>query len=227
MIPQVAGGDLSVSVCVSETNQASRLRALAIAGAALALGLMLWRGAEVFTAQPQTQPASQQDRQLLNLIEPVTGAGNARISVRYSEAGERSFLVLVNGTESATSPHAARIESILSAGAGYSSADTLTVQQFPFAPGVSAAPQVTELTEMSVLGLLTLLLCFLGFAPRRSAPKHVPQIVESETAPLRPQAAPVRVGISPKANRAAEAAAQDPAKAAEIIRKWMAGESAA
>jgi len=217
-----------MSARATQTDPSRRLRALAIAGAALAFGLMAWRGASVLTANVPAEPASQQDRHILNLIEPVTGPGNARVSVRYSgENGGRSFLVLINGAETNASPYAPRIESLLTAGAGYEPAsDKLTLQQFPFAQGASAAPQPAEIAEIAALGLLTLLLCFLGLSPRREAPRQAEALPQSEGAQS-PTEIMTRKPAPLKTSRAAQAAAEDPAKAAEVIRKWMAGETAA
>ena len=206
-----------------------RARMICAFAALVLLGLGLWRGAEIFT-KPAGAPdfISQEQQTLLHVLEPLAGAGNVRLTVRREEGGSRTFLVFVNTAAGNIRPLAREIETTLVHAAGFSSAkgDALTVREFPFAAGTSAAPQPRELIELGVIALLVFLLSWGAFAPQ-SAPaertaRKKPKPAANDAAP-RPR--PVAVDVTPmpgsQAASAAKSASEDPAGTAKIIRAWM------
>lgn len=208
-----------------------RTRAICAFAAFVLLALGTWRAAEVFT-QPAVSdaPISLEQQKLLNVIEPLAGAGNVRINVHRTDAGARDFLVMIDTAGTPARGLGSDIEAVLTKAAGFSAAagDTLTVQEFPFAEGASARPQPSELGQLGIMALLVFLLSWGAFAPAPSsaAPALVARKKDRKpttTSTRRPR--PVAVDISsPQASRAATAAqtaSENPAETAKVIRAWM------
>lgn len=213
----------------TDVSGSRRARAICALAAVFLLGLGLWRGAEVFSAPAgNAHVATSEQQNLLNVIEPLAGAGNVRVSVRRAGNGVRNFLVMIDTTSGETGPLGQEIEAILVTAVGFNTAlgDTLTVKEFPFARGTSAQPAAAELIELGLIGFLVILLSWGAFMPSRpeTAPVYKKRSkTERDPAPTRTR--PVAVDLSPpagsKTSSAAKAANEDPVGTAKIIRAWM------
>ena len=225
---------MAAKTAETEASGLRNVRAIAAFAAFILLGLGIWRASDVFT-QPAvgTAAISLEQEKLLHVIEPLTGPGNVRVSVRRSEAGERDFLVMIDTASSGARDLGQQIEAILGKAAGFTAAqgDTLTVQEFPFADGARARPEASELAQLGIMGLLVFLLSWGAFAPASSAP--APEITHRKKprrgGPAAPEDArrprPVAVDMTPSdgssAAAAAKTASDNPAETAKIIRAWM------
>lgn len=206
-----------------------RARAICAMAACILLGLGIWRGAEVFSqpADVQSQLSAEQQK-LLHVIEPLTGAGNARVTVRKSGKKTRDFLVMIDASSGIAQSAPADIEAILINAAGFNAAlgDTLTVRQLAFASGTSANPEAAELIELSVMGLLVFLLSWGAFAPTRQATETRLRSKNKRSPDNRPpRTRPVAVDLTETPNSktvsAAKTATENPAETANVIRAWM------
>jgi flagellar biosynthesis/type III secretory pathway M-ring protein FliF/YscJ len=201
-------------------------RALALAAFVIALGLIAWRGNALLTTDnPLSATATPLEASLMNIIEPVAGRGNARISVNMSADGGRTVLVLL---DAAATAQASTVESLVSAAARLDvlAGDLLVMQQVTFAKGAPGRPDAAAYGELSFLALLAGLLGWLAFAPRddvvvetvEEAPPRT--LAPTHDRPLTPT--PVRAVRAPfPSSDAVELARKDPARAAEILRGWM------
>ena len=210
-------------------NGARRQRAICAIAAFVLLGLGIWRGAEAF--QPVTETPvqlSEQQQQILHVVEPLAGAGNVRVTVRRAGKAARDFLILINSPGGALQPIAKDIEAILGSAVGFDAGrgDTLTVREFPFAKGVAGGPDIAEMVELGVIGLLVFLLSWGAFAPAKVEPELVTRTRPKRTSEVKPaRTRPVAVDLSQsgggKMSSAAKTATEDPAGTAKIIRAWM------
>ncbi|MBU1288953.1 MAG: hypothetical protein KJ871_14645 [Alphaproteobacteria bacterium] len=205
-------------------------RALALAAFVIALGLLAWRGSTLLTAD-HALPASATplEASLINLVDPVAGAGNARISVTTTAAGGRTVLVLLDAAEAA---RASTIESLVTTAArlDVAAGDLLVIQTAPFARGAPGRPDSQAYGELALLALLVGLAGWLGFAPR--ADSEVPGTTTEH--PKAPMEAPVHsltttamrpLRTVPVTSDVADLARKDPARAADILRGWMKNET--
>lgn len=201
-------------------------RALALAAFVIALGILAWRGSALLTSDnPLPATATPIEVSLMNIIEPVAGPGNARISVNTSATGGRTVLVLLDAEAGA---QASTIESLVTAAARLDvmAGDLFVMQQAVFAKGAPGRPDAAAYGELSFLALLTGLLGWLAFVPRDEmvfeTVEDVPHGALGST-PERTLAPtpihPVRTALPP--SDAAELARKDPARAADILRGWM------
>ncbi|KDA04314.1 hypothetical protein [Hyphomonas oceanitis] len=139
-------------------------RALAMAAFVIALGLLAWRGSTLLTADhPLPASATPLEVSLMNLVDPVAGPGNARISVTTTATGGRTVLVLLDAAEAA---QASMIESLVTTAArlDVASGDLLVIQTAPFARGAPGRPDAEAYGELALLALLAGLAGWLGFA---------------------------------------------------------------
>lgn len=204
---------------------AARLAALLVA--AVALGLLAWRGASLLTRPPAPAAASAAEAALADLILPVVGPGLARLSVTYNSAGGRTVLILVDQGAADRIPELKRIAPI-AAGILPEQGDRLVIETVAFAPGLPGRPGPEAWAELAALGLLVVLggaLALMG-GQGQAAPQAVPQTL-SPAAPVaeRPREAPrpVRTASAPAQPEvaAADLARRDPARAAAVVRGWL------
>ena len=201
-------------------------QALAMAAFVIALGLLAWRGSTLLTADhPLPASATPLEASLMNVVDPVAGPGNARISVTTTATGGRTVLVLLDAAEAAK---ASMIESLVTTAArlDVTSGDLLVIQTAPFARGAPGRPDAEAYGELALLALLAGLAGWLGFAPRMDS--EVPGMVREY--PEAPPEAPVRslattpirpLRTVPVTSDVADLARKDPARAADILRGWM------
>ena len=198
-------------------------RALATAAFVIALGLLAWRGSTLLTADhPLPASATPLEASLMNLVDPVAGAGNARISVTTTATGGRTVLVLLEAAKAST------IESLVTTAArlDVAAGDLLVIQTAPFARGAPGRPDAEAYGELALLALLAGLAGWLGFASRtdsevpRTVTEHPQAPIEAPVRPLATTAVrPLRT--VPVTSDVAELARKDPARAAVILRGWM------
>ncbi|MBY9067374.1 hypothetical protein K1X12_10715 [Hyphomonas sp. WL0036] len=202
-----------------QTGQAMRLAALLMLF--LALSLAVWRASSLLTGS-QPDPRSPAEASLLNLIEPIAGAGNARVTIARNPEGGRTLLLLLDA-RAATA--AGDLQRILpdAAGLDFKRGDKLVIEQAAFARGLPGRPDTAAWLELSALGLISLISAGMALSTLRPAgsvaapaPAREPER-EMRVEPLRPlrPIAPVSVPD------ASEAARRDPAKAAAVLRGWM------
>ena len=111
---------MAAKTAETEASGLRNVRAIAAFAAFILLGLGIWRASDVFT-QPAvgTAAISLEQEKLLHVIEPLTGPGNVRVSVRRSEAGGRDFLVMIDTASSGARDLGQQIEAILGKAAGF------------------------------------------------------------------------------------------------------------
>jgi hypothetical protein len=201
-------------------------RALALTAFVIALGLLAWRGSVLLTsdsALPVT--ATPLEASLMNIIDPVVGTGNARISVNTADTGARTVLVLL---DAAASSQASTIEGLVTAAArmDVAAGDLLITQKAEFVRGTPGRPDTRAYGELAMLALLVGMLGWMAFVPQAESvaevaidpPLHTLVTEQRAIAP-----APVRtVRTAVPTTDAADLVRKDPARAADILRGWMA-----
>lgn len=211
-------------------GRAAIARGLLLSALALAGALLFWRGVEAFAASPAGALAgSTQEVRLARLLEPVAGAGKVQISVRETPDGVSHYLVMLDRAPENGAELVGRVEAVIAAAAGYNPAigDTLSVQQFPFASGVASRPNLAAMTELGAISVLCGLILgafFLGRSRRAE-----PVSFEASLAPTDARISTVRPiagelieeEAGPALSQAGQAAAMDPAGAAQVLRRWM------
>lgn len=213
-------------VIMAFTVGSSPARNLTLLAMILAAGVFCLRGADILTRPaPVTATGSQAERALTNLLEPVAGPGNIRVSLKRGEIDR--YMVLLNGPRE-TSPETERlshdISAILTAATDYDAAsDTLTITSLPFAAGITPQPTQSDWLELGGLGLLLASLTLLLTLPGKAR-----ETVDDMSSPQpRPFArAEVETTLNDGASRdirmAGQLAQQDPDRTARLIRQWMA-----
>ncbi len=202
------------------TTKSPTTRILALIALCLAMGAFSLRSIDLFSGSDQARAATPIEQSLVNLVEPVAGYGNVRISV-HGELN-RTILVLLNQTEAAVGQQE-QVELIIKAATGFNpEADTLTVTQFAFANGLGTGLSPLQLLELLVLGLASACLTALLLVPAR----HEADMLPIARKPISPPDQPPSVrAIAPASSReidrATELAADDPAGTAQLIRQWM------
>ena len=203
-------------------------RALALFAFLLATILGCWRAADIFSADtPDWQPASATEASLMGILEPVAGEGNIRLSVTGDAGTGRTVMVLLSSKAADAAPTIERLATsvaMIQPAAG----DQLIVEQAAFAGGFPGQPSTEEWIELVLLGALSLVLAWLGFAP--AAAPAVASGLAALPEPERAVSADVLPAARPKPqpashpDQAADLARKDPAKAASVLRSWMRGE---
>ena len=203
-------------------------RVLALIALCLAMGALSLRALDLFSSPSQTEaPQSAIERSLVNLLEPITGYGNVRVSVHDNQT-RRAFFVLINDSEGGVAANARlhQIEEIIAAATGLDSAlDTLTISQVPFAAGTGPTLSPLELSEIIVLALICVCLTGLLIRPYfaiSSVEQSAAQALEPRSPAQRPlHASPTPIRADDEVEQAAEIAVNDPAGTAQLIRQWM------
>lgn len=204
-----------------QTGKAIRLAALA--ALFLALSLCVWRASSLLTGSA-AQPKSPAEASLAALIDPIAGPGNSRISIAFNAEGGRTVFVLLDAP---AAPVASDLQRILPEAAGLDTAhgDKLLIEQAAFARGLPGRPDTAAWLELGALGLISLISAGIALITLR--PQPLPAL-----APSRPEAIPeargetlraLRPVAPPSAADASDVAQRDPARAAEVLRRWMRG----
>lgn len=208
---------------MTATDRAPTTRILTLAAIILAAGVLSFRAFDLFANSKAEPVGSSLEREITYLLEPLTGAGDVRVSV--SGRTDRQILIMMNG-DVGEDLRALRtqVESVLGASLGYDpQTDTLTLTQFPFARGVGSSFTLFQIAEFTGLSLLTILLLLIYTAPTRTAaPVKTAPPVEPETTFRRLD----RVELSEReppsdlrsAARLAESRSEDTAR---MVRGWM------
>jgi len=209
------------------TTKTPTTRILTLIALFLAAGVLSIRAADLFTTPAQApQNGSATERSLINLLEPVAGTGNIRVSIHGRF--DRTVLVLFNGPQVATEDSEAitlEIETITKAALALDTArETLTLSQFPFATTSQASISSLEMAELVGLGLLCALLTVMLIAPpSRTDAEHktLPQDVTAQPSNLRLVKEPPAAQVDAEIDRAAQIAVNDPTGTARLIRQWI------
>ncbi|MEO0607264.1 MAG: hypothetical protein AAFY82_03475 [Pseudomonadota bacterium] len=210
---------------MSATDRTSTTRLLALAALLLAAGVFAVRAADLFSRPAPAPIGDRADQELTYLIEPLIGADKVRVSLSGRQA--RTVLVLLDGEATANMTAArAQIESILEAAIGFDAeTDTLTLKQFPFAPGVTAALRPIEIAELTGLGLLCGVL-LMGLINRSGPPLGARSPLPVVAAPREPVqarlAAPEPEPVLPSDLHTASTLAETkPNETTRLVRDWM------
>lgn len=207
-------------------------RLMAMLVVAIALGLLAWRGASLLTRPAAPVAANAAEAALADIIAPVAGPGLSRLSVSYNAEGGRTVLILLDETAAARIPELERIAP-LAAGLIPERGDRLIIETVTFAAGLPGRPQPSAWLELAGLSLLVLLGGALAFLTGQSAPvlkpaaqtitPIAPATERSHEAPrpLRPVSAP-----APE-TAATDLVRRDPARAAAVVRGWLAAKDEA
>ncbi len=207
---------------MSAKDRTPTTRILALAAIILVAGLLSFRAYDLFGNSKTDPVGNSVERELTYLLEPITGEHKVRVSV--SGRTDRMILIMVDG-EIGTDLRAlrARVEDVLSASIGYApDADTLTLTQFPFAPGVAGSLTPLEMAELTGLGLLGLLLIANLLSPARQEQSEVPRPPRADPM-LQQQArlAPPDPAPSSEFQAASALAQSKPDETARLVRGWM------
>ncbi len=191
----------------------------------LVLALGGWRAMTILTRPVPAPTGSQLELGSLSLLETLAGPGDVRLSIRHNGGG-KTWLVLINRAETEAAPQLSeRIESLLVASGYFDPVrDTLSVQQYAFAPGLSLRPAPRDYAELAIFAALAGLLglAAIGMGRRADDPQPLQMIAPEpdmpaprplEPATVQPRARP-RQMVAVKANT-------DPARAANVLRDWM------
>lgn len=202
-------------------------RLLALLVLAIALGLLAWRGASLLTRPAAPAAANPAEAALADIIAPVAGPGLSRLSVSYNAEGGRTVLILLDETAAARIPELERIAP-LAAGLIPERGDRLIIETVTFAAGLPGRPQPSAWLELAGLGLLVLFGGALAFLTAQPAPVQRPsaQTIAPVTPPterLHEAPRPIRPVAAPAPETAAsDLARRDPARAAAVVRGWLA-----
>ncbi len=209
------------------TTKTPTTRILTLIALFLAAGVLSVRAADLFTAPVQApQSGSATEQSLINLLEPIAGAGNIRVSIHGRF--ERTVLVLFNGPQAATAASEAimlEIETITKAALALDTTrETLTLSQFPFATTSQASISSLKMAELVGLGLLCALLTVMLISPPGRADaehKALPQDVTAQPGNLRLVKETPAAQVDTDIDRAAQIAVNDPSGTAQLIRQWI------
>lgn len=202
------------------------VRLMAMLVLAIALGLLAWRGASLLTRPPAPAAANAAEAALADLLAPVAGPGLSRLSVTYNAEGGRTVLILLDETAAARIPELQRIAP-LAAGLIPERGDRLVIETVSFAPGLPGRPEPSAWLELAGLSLLVLFGGALAFLTAQPAPVLKP--ASQTLAPIPPSAErspeaprPLRPVAAPAPDSASDLARRDPARAAAVVRGWLA-----
>lgn len=208
---------------VSESGRPAGQRPIAMAAFVLVLLLAAWRGVALFDPLPAEPSGSAEERRLAGLVETLVGEGNVRIALSEAADGARTLLVLID------EPAAGRLNrdeiAALAGAAGFyreAAGDVLTLKALPFARSGSADGRMVllELAAFAALALLTGWQALTGGGAARAEFNSMP---DARSAP--PPGSPkplVTSGPSDPEPRAGRVLRQNPARAAAIVRAWIA-----
>ncbi|MCU0732306.1 MAG: hypothetical protein MUE84_12075 [Hyphomonas sp.] len=203
------------------------MRPLAMLACALALGLLCWRGGALLTGPGTPISASPAEAALADVLAPVAGPGLSRLSVTFNAEGGRTILLLLDDRAADRLPDLQRIAPI-AAGIIPERGDKLVIETVAFAEGLPGRPDAAAWAELAGLGGLVLIAGALAFLSGRAAPQAMPaaQILSAPQAEDRPREVPRPIrpvpAAAPASSGAVDMARRDPARAAAVVRGWMA-----
>lgn len=202
-------------------------RWLAMLICAVALSLLVWRGAAVLTGPTAPAPANAAEAALAGIVSPIAGPGLSRINVTFNADGGRTVLILLDERASAQIPELERIAT-LAAGIIPEQGDRLVIETVTFATGIPGRPAPEQWAELIGLAVLAIAGGALIFVSGSSPTVHTPaaQLISAPaSAPERTSAeaprTPRPVPVPQPTEAAAEIARRDPARAAAVVRGWM------
>ena len=209
----------------AEAGMGGLIRPMALAGCALAMGLLAWRGVALLTGPGAPVSASPAEAALADILSPVTGPGLSRLSVSYNAEGGRTVLILLDQTAVDRIPDLQRIAP-LAAGILPERGDKLIIETVAFAGGLPGRPDAAAWAELAGLAALVLIGGAIALFARPPAPQLVrsPQILPASEPAERPRETPRplrAVAAAPQTGAAADIARRDPARAAAVVRGWM------
>lgn len=207
----------------ADTATGGLMRPLALLACALALGLLAWRGALLLTGPGAPASAPAAEAALTDIVTSIAGPGLARVSAAPNAEGGRTVLILL---DERAAPRLTELQRIAPIAAGIlpERGDKLVIETVAFAGGLPGRPDLAAWIELAALAGLVLLSGALAVFAGRAQPAPVPaQILPSPQPADRPREAPRPLRAVPaSAEAAADIARRDPARAAAVVRGWMA-----
>ncbi|MFN4024229.1 MAG: hypothetical protein ACK4MQ_05320 [Hyphomonas sp.] len=207
-----------------QETQGRTLRLATLVILAVALSLGVWRASSLLT-EPDTTPNSPAEASIAALVEPIAGPRRARVSVMRNPEGGRTVFVLL---DAAAAPAAPELQRILPAAAGLQldRADRLIIEETVFARGLPGRPDSAAWMELGGLGLISFIAAGIALVSLRTEAAQLPPREAAAPVPadLRPEPArPLRaVPVAMAPPDASDVARRDPARAAAVLRRWMA-----
>ncbi len=211
-----------MSNALSRDRQATprATRRLAAVAMLVALALLAWRGGSLLFASPPAAAGTP-----LALLEAIAGPGAVRTSLVRGEDGRRTLVILLDRQAAAAKTDILRLAPP-AFGLDPAAGDRIIVETRTFAPGSSARPGPAALAELAALLLLSALTALLAFrrdpaatpAPLTALPDAVPSSPQPRALEPRGQLRPVPAA----SGEAARLARENPARAAAILRAWIA-----
>ncbi|MEL6567461.1 MAG: hypothetical protein AAFQ22_03510 [Pseudomonadota bacterium] len=189
----------------------------------LALGLTGLRAATAFSnPQPPAQMvgASALEQRLTGLLETVLGQGQVKVHQALRPDESRAFLVMINTQARNADPGDAALTQLLMSAVFVDTVagDTVTFDRVAFASAPGGLPNRAALLEVFALVSLCIL---IGAALAVETP--VSQLAPNEQS-LRQSVTPqdsAPVDRSAAQNLIAQRISEDPARAAQIVRRWL------
>lgn len=206
-------------------------RVAALVAFALALGLLVWRASDVMLDGDRGAPVyTSQEMSLLNILEPVAGAGNVRVSLVDSSGG-RNIVVLLN---SAIDVDTAKVLQLTQRALAVDPAagDMVTIDAAVFSNGLAGSLNFAEYLELVALLSLGGLCGWQAFRPETkldvgATELRLPSLPQQAVLPAEPPVHPPESANAFDGDALLKIAKHNPAKAAQIIRDWMNAEEAA
>ena len=209
---------------MTATERSPTLRFLTLAAILIAAGILALRAYDLFGSTPSERVGSAIEQELTYLLEPITGADKVRVAV--TPRSPKTVLIMIDGEmASDLRPLRLRIEKILIPALDFNpEQDTLTLSQFPFARGVGTGLTPLQLTELSSLALLCLLLIATLIRPQSAVPAPSATRSPRPAEPLISGPARARESVErhpPEQASAAALAEAKPNETARLVRDWM------
>jgi hypothetical protein len=205
-----------VAANLGRSDQTSKLTALAAAVFLIALALTALRAADVFSPSASVPGPSNA---LTETLEAIAGPGRVRVTQSQSAAGERTLFILRDRQSNAS---AADLKSIAIQASSFDlkAGDRVFVRDADFAI-VSGSPSREDLAGLAAMVVLVFAsgaLCLLTLrpAPVQLAPT-APAVIDRAT----PAQVPT---VARTPSSAADLVQRDPARAANVLRSWIANE---
>ena len=191
----------------------------------LALGLTGFRAADALSAPQVAAPvsvsgASALELRLTGLLETVIGSGHVQVHRAERPDGSQAFLVMINSASTAADPGDEVLLRLLSSAVFIDTlaGDSVAFDRVPFVQSAGGLPGRAALLELFALFSVCMLIG-LGMAVGSAAPEAARNELRKDDRTLQsPQARTPPPGLQ---NPIAQRISEDPARAAEVIRRWL------
>lgn len=211
-----------------ESGLSRKLRLIGLLVCAISIALLAWRVTSALSSRAPVAIMSSESAAVLNVIEPLFGEDNVRVSIA-EDNGLKSVVILLNAKT--FSGEASRIETLKAlvsetAGLNFQTGDRLRIEQTPFYAGSIGEQNVVVFLEwlgLIVLAGLGVTTAMLRPQQSRLEPSAKQEIFETIAEPENEQTPVFSLPMTESASEAADIARQNPKQAAQIVRSWLQG----